>query len=117
RRLPRGAGEVAGGTGPPDERLDRLVLGQAELIVQLRRGAVALLGPLPELTLVGAGEQRLVLLRFVFEDRLALALQFLRRQRHGHVELVRLPLLPRAAVEPDLAAAGPGGVGAEPVLR
>src|SRR2546421_584389 len=63
---------------------------------------VAVLGPVPELAAVGAaGEHGPVLLALVPEDRLLLALQHLRRHRHRHLDLVRLPLLPGALVEPD----------------
>jgi len=65
---------------PSDEGLDGLVLGQAELVVGLRGVAVSLLGPLPELALVDAREQGLVLLGFVLEDGLDLSAQTFRRE-------------------------------------
>ncbi len=59
---------------PGDEALDRLVLGQAQGVVELGGGAVAVLGPLPELAgVVGPGEQGAVLLALVLEDRHAFA--------------------------------------------
>src|SRR4051794_8238651 len=92
---------------PADESFNRLILGEPELIVGLSGLAVPLFGALPELAVVGAGEERFVLLTFVLEDRDALALHFLGRKRHGHFDLVDAPLLPRAAVEPDLAILHP----------
>src|SRR5439155_18268084 len=78
-------------------------LRQTQGVVKLGGGAVAVFGPLPELAPVGAaGEHRPVLLRLVAEDGELLALQVVGRQRHHPLDLVRLPLLPGPAVEPDL---------------
>ena len=63
---------------------------------------VALLDALPELALVDAGERRAILLALVLEDRADLEPQLLLRHRHQEVGLGHRPLLPRAAVEPDL---------------
>ena len=71
------------------------------------RVLVALLDALPELAVVLTREGRRVLLRLVLEDRLDLEPQLLLRQRHEHVGLGDRPLLPRAAVEPDLRARRP----------
>jgi dihydrodipicolinate synthase/N-acetylneuraminate lyase len=70
-------------------------------------GAVAVFGALPELALVGAGEHGLVLLDLVLEDRDRLR-SSLRGLRGTAISIfVGLPLLPRAAVEPDLAGLQP----------
>src|SRR5205814_1811284 len=67
------------GAAPLDEAFQRIELRQAQPVVGLRRLAVAVLGPLPELALVAAaGEHRPVLLRLVAEDRLLLPLDVLR---------------------------------------
>src|SRR2546429_5242463 len=92
---------------PPDEPFDGFVLRQAELVVEVGGFAVALFCALPELAVVGAGEERFVLLALVLENGDALALHFLGRERDGHLGLVDAPLLPRAAIEPDLAALHP----------
>src|SRR5439155_20997993 len=65
------------------------------------------LGALPELALVGAGEHGAVFLRLVAEDRLALAPDFAGAERHRHLDRLRLPFLPGAAVQPDLAIGEP----------
>src|SRR5436309_3049919 len=54
---------------PADEAFDRFVFGEAKAVVGLRGRAVAVFGALPELAQVGAGEESLVLLRLVLEDR------------------------------------------------
>src|SRR5688500_1564012 len=56
-------------TLPADEPFDRFVLGQAEFVVELRGRAVAFFGALPEFAVVETGEERLVLLALVLEDR------------------------------------------------
>ena len=43
-------------TPPAHKAFNRLVLGQAQLIVELRRVAIAVLGPLPKLPHIGAGK-------------------------------------------------------------
>src|SRR5258708_3421362 len=89
---------------PADETLDRLVLGQAELVVQLGGVAIALLGALPEFTCVaGAGEEGAILLAFVLEDGHALSHHLIGAQGDGHLDFVRAPLLPRAAIDPEIA--------------
>ena len=96
---------------PAHEALDGLILGQAQLVVELSGGAVAVLGPLPELArVVGAGEQRRVLLALVLEDGDALAGHLIRRERNGHLDLIRVPLGPGAAVQPHVAVLQPGAV-------
>src|SRR5690606_24267180 len=92
---------------PPHESLDCLILGQAELVVELGGGAVALFGPLPELALIGAGEHRLILLALMAENGVALAHQLLWAEGDGHLDLLRLPFLPGAAVEPHLTFPDP----------
>src|SRR5262245_26082300 len=83
---------------PLHEAFQRVELRQPQPVVRLRRAAVAVLRPLPELAPVGAaGEHRPVLLRLVAEDRLLLPLHVLRAERHHPLHLVRTPLLPRPA--------------------
>src|SRR5206468_2408832 len=72
------------------------------------------LGPLPEFPVVGAREKGFVFLRFVLEDRDALALHLIRRQGYGHLDLIDAPFLPRAAIEPDLALLHPVPVAQSP---
>src|SRR5687768_17347153 len=93
---------------PTDKTLDRLVLRQPQLVIKLGRMTISVLRPLPEFArIVRAGEEGLVLLALVLEDRLALFVNFVRRKRDGHLDLVDPPLLPRAAVQPDLALPDP----------
>src|SRR5688572_25662622 len=93
------------GAAPLHEALQRVELGQAQAVVDLGRVPVAVLSPLPELAPVGvAGEHRLVLLRLVTEDGDLLPLDVVGTERHDALDLVRLPLLPGAAVLPDLGA-------------
>src|SRR5262249_1442483 len=71
------------GRAPLDEAFEGVELRQAEVVVDLRGVAVAVLGALPELAAVSAaGEHRPVLLRLVAEDRLLLALDVVRAERH-----------------------------------
>src|SRR5947209_7283827 len=64
---------------PLHQPLQAVELRQAEAVVQLGGVAVALLGALPELAVVGAaGEHGPVLLRLVLEDRLLLPLHVVR---------------------------------------
>src|SRR5262249_24391982 len=77
---------------PFHERFQGIILRKAKGVVSPSGSEVAVLGPLPELAAVrAAGEHRLVLLGLVSEDRLLLAFQHFRRERHGHFDLVRLP--------------------------
>src|SRR3954471_24301997 len=92
---------------PADERLDRLVLRQPQCIVHPGGLPVAIFRTLPELALVGAGEERPVLLRLVAEDRLPLAGQLVRPARPRHLHPLRPPRLPRAAVEPHFTVGEP----------
>src|SRR5688572_14788556 len=92
---------------PPHEAFNRLVLREAELVVLLSGVAVAVLGAFPELALVAAGEQGLVLLTLMLEDRDALALYLVGREWHRHLDLVDAPFLPSAAVEPDFTGTHP----------
>src|SRR5262249_5741600 len=88
---------------PLHEALDGVELGQAQLIVGLGRVAVAVLRALPELARIQAArEHRPVLLRLMAEDGELLLLDVLRPEGDDALDLVRSPLLPGAAVEPDL---------------
>src|SRR5438445_6208 len=88
---------------PLDEAFQGVELRQAELVVDASRLPVAVPGTLPELAPVrAAGEHGPVLLRLVAEDGHLLALDVVGPQRHHALDDVRLPLLPRAAVQPDL---------------
>src|SRR6187401_2535601 len=93
---------------PAHEPLDRFVFRQAQLIVRPRGLVISLLGPLPELAFVGARKHRPILLTLMLEDRAALAAEFARAQRHGHLDLLGFPLLPGAAIQPHFALFRPG---------
>src|SRR5690242_16918648 len=86
-----------------DVRFHREVLGQPEAIELRGCTFVPCFDALPELALVvAAREGRRVLLRLMLEDRLNLESQFLLRERHEPGCVVDRPLLPGAAIEPDL---------------
>src|SRR5262245_303685 len=88
---------------PLHEAFQRIKLRQPELIIDFRGVAVAVFGALPEFAAIrAAGKHGPVLLRLMAEDRLLLALQVAGTQGHDALDLVRLPFLPGAAVEPDL---------------
>src|ERR671935_1636284 len=96
------------GTSFDDVRFHREVLGEPEPVERRRGLLVPVLDALPELAVVVAGEGGRVLLRLVLEDRLDLEPQLLLRHRHEPRRLRHRPLLPRAAVEPDLGVEGRG---------
>src|SRR5690606_12497876 len=87
---------------PHHVRFHRIVLGKAQAVYDRRRRHVPLLHTLPELAVVEPRERRLVLLRLVLEDRHDLLPQLLLGHGLQHVRLRHRPLLPRAAVVPDL---------------
>ena len=81
-----------------DERLHGVVLGQTELVDDGGGVSVSGLGSLPELTVVvRAREQRLVLLRLLFEDAEDLA---------AFEGRVKEPCLPYESVVKDLKRRG-----------
>src|SRR5881392_1378192 len=81
----------------------REVLGQSQPVGPSRGLQVPRLDALPELAVVvSAGEGRRVLLRLMLEDGEDLGTQLVLRQRHQHVGFGERPLLPSAAVQPDL---------------
>src|SRR5262245_45682961 len=84
---------------PADEGFQGVVLGQADLVVLGGGVGVAVLGPLPEFARVAAGEEGLVLLALVHEDRLPLLQNVARRQRHGDLDFVQFVLLPGPAIQ------------------
>src|SRR5580658_10910981 len=73
-------------TGESREALERVVFGQAQVVVDLGRIPRSFFGSHPEFALVVAGEEGLVLLRFVVEDRQLLAEHGLGTERHGPLD-------------------------------
>src|SRR5438552_15992368 len=70
---------------PHPERLHREVFRQPELVHLLRRPAIALFHPLPELALIHARERRAILLALVFEDGADLEPQLFLGERHQQI--------------------------------
>ena len=89
------------------EHLDGLVFGHAEFVVLAGGVLCAVLGTLPELAVVLTGEGHDVLLREVAEDGMTLLDELVGAEGYGHVDHAEVPLLPCAAVEPDVALLGP----------
>ena len=87
---------------PDDVRLHREILGQSEPVDDRGSVLVPLLDPLPELTVILAGEGSTVFLALVLEDREDLASKLVFRQGHEDVGFRHTPLLPRAAIVPDI---------------
>src|SRR5205807_9184226 len=75
--------------------------------IELGRLTIAVFGPLPEFALVVTRIHGPILLALMLEDRAPLAEQLLGAERHGHLDSLRLPFLPRPAIEPDLARGEP----------
>src|SRR5690606_18403938 len=82
--------------------LHRKVLGEADGVDDLCRGGIPLLDPLPELAIVRPWEWRSVFLTLVLENGQNLLLQLVLRHRHEYVRFGDAPLLPGAAVVPQL---------------
>src|SRR5262249_32322307 len=78
------------------------ILGQPELVDDGGRALVALLDALPELALVEPGEGGAVLLALVLEDGSDLEPQLFLGHGDQQIGSRHRPLLPRAAIEPDL---------------
>ena len=89
------------------EHLDSLILGHAELVILACGVLCAVLGTLPELTMVLAGEGHDILLREMTEDGVALLDELIGAEGHSHVHHAKVPLLPCTAVEPYVALLGP----------
>ena len=94
-------------SAPMHETFDGFVLGEPQRVVEAGGFSVPRLGPLPEFPHIRSGEQRSIFLGFVLEDGIPFAHDFLRAQGNGHLNLIRCPLLPGAAIQPDFAVAVP----------
>src|ERR1700683_952972 len=89
------------------ERLDGLVVGEAEGVEEAAGGAGGVLGALPGVAFVAAEKRGAVLLALVLDNGALLARQLGGAQRHGHIDFVDRPLRPRAAIEPRLTLGKP----------
>ena len=86
---------------PAREGFECKELWQADLIVLFGGAFVAIFCALPELTGVGAWEQRFIFLALVHKDRFAFERDITWAERHGDFNLVQGIFLPSPAVQED----------------
>ena len=80
---------------------------EAEVFVELCGGTVSFFGALPEQAVVVAKERSVLHLTLVLEDGVALEPQLLRRDWHGHFDMVDFPFGPCSTVHPYAAVLHP----------
>ena len=78
-------------------------------MIEIGGGTVAVFGSLPEQTRVVAQKWRELHLRAVAQDGVAFAPEFLRRQRHSHLNVFNVPFSPGTAIHPYAAVGKPRG--------
>ena len=83
--------------------LHRLIAGQPEVIVTSGCLAVAVLGTLPEQTVIVAEERSALHLTLMAQDGISFLTKFLRRHRYTHLDIRHIPLCPGTTIHPNAA--------------